>query len=621
MTKYVRWISNNQIVPVILSLLGGIAYLIMAWGHTHGQVSVIDEGLYLYKGYLFAQGDYRPFQDFGPLTNHMPLSFLIPGWMQSVFGPGIRTGRYFAIFLGLFMLLGLWLVTRRLAGKWWAMMAIWAVALNPALLKIYSQATSQVLVVCMLIWVLVFVLGNDRTIWQILLGVVLSGLLLMTRINMAPVLILVLVYVFWTSGRRTGILATVTGLAVVLIGHAIYWPEILKIWAKWIPESITPFLDLYRLPSNVVPYWDPGIRLDHRIGSLRMGFRAHLVPMIGFLGMCITLAARRISPVFQNNRKSVWLLVSLYGVLMLFHAAASLGLNYCTYCFRNYLAFFSPVGLILMGLWGREIGQFRKRTTAGILLIIIVAIPFVFGLPSIGKVNESILNTFVPRVAGFSFLPGTIQLHVLLGNKLGLELEALQGIGVMVLWSLMILIPLLTQVLSYRHNRIKLGSNLRTTLLPGISAFLVLQLSIASIVFGNTFRDYDCGKDVIAANEIVGSYLGQKIPENNQVFWGVGRSPVPMLYLPNRATFPSQLNGDYSFMLQGESEELLRFGYWNQSLAEAWLLRADYVLFEVRNYADVRSMGFHEDLYDEIVRTPPTNPCKNESSIMIFKRE
>jgi hypothetical protein len=146
-------------------------------------------------------------------------------------------------------------------------------------------------------------------------------------------------------------------------------------------------------------------------------------------------------------------------------------------------------------------------------------------------------------------------------------------------------------------------------------------MSIASIVFGNTYRDYDCGKDVIAANETAGAYLEGTIPEDRQIFWGVGRAPIPMLYLPNRETFPPQLNGDYTFMLQGDAQELLRYGYWNQTTAKNWLLTADYVLFEVRNYPNAGSLGFNEDKYDEIVRTPPTNPCNFDSSIMIFKRE
>jgi hypothetical protein len=74
-------------------------------------------------------------------------------------------------------------------------------------------------------------------------------------------------------------------------------------------------------------------------------------------------------------------------------------------------------------------------------------------------------------------------------------------------------------------------------------------------------------------------------------------------------------------MLQGDAQELLRYGYWNQTTAKNWLLTADFVLFEVRNYPNASALGFIEDDYDEIVRTPPTNPCNFDSSIMIFKRE
>jgi hypothetical protein len=621
MTKQLRWIPLSQVIPAVLGLLGGLAYLLVAYGHAHGQVSVIDEGLYLYKGYLFTKGDYRPFQDFGPLTNHMPLSFLIPGWIQWAFGSGIRTGRYFAIFLGLFMLLGLWLVTKRLAGRWWAVMAIWAVVVNPALLKIYSQATSQVLVACMLIWVLVLVVGNERKTWQILLGAILSGLLFMTRINMAPVLFLVIAYVFLNSGRRTGILTAVAGLAVVIIGHAIYWPEILKIWAKWIPVSITPFLDAYRLPSDAIPFWDPVPGLGSRINSLRAGLKLHLVSTIGFLGMLLALIVRRKYAGLHSTRRTAWFLVSLYGVLVLFHAAASLGLNYCVYCFRPYLAFFSPVGLILFALLGKEIGHFRNRPIAGVLLIIIALIPYMFGLPPLSEQSESLLFTHVPRVKSLSLLPGTIKLHVLLGNRLGWDFDDLRITGTAILWLFMILIPLIIQIASHLFERSKQSDKPSANFLLGITAFLVLQMSITSIVFGNSYRDYDCGEDVIAANEDVGAYLRDRIPENSDIYWGVGRSPIPMLYLPNRETYPPQLNGDYTFMLQGDSQELLRFGYWNHAVAKTLLWMADYVLFDVRSYPYAGAVGFVEDQYDEINRSSLTNPCNIDSAIMIFKRE
>ena len=71
------------------------------------KTSFLDEGLYVYKGCLFANGAICPFADYGVWTNHAILSFLIPGYIQKWFGPGLDTGRYFMIFLSLLTLLGL----------------------------------------------------------------------------------------------------------------------------------------------------------------------------------------------------------------------------------------------------------------------------------------------------------------------------------------------------------------------------------------------------------------------------------------------------------------------------------------------------------------------------------
>ena len=89
--RFTHRLVRVRFLPEVLALLGGLAYLIHAWGHVHGQVSVIDEGLYLFKGFQFALGNYQPFQDYGPLTNHMPLSspggcklFLVLDFVQHV---------------------------------------------------------------------------------------------------------------------------------------------------------------------------------------------------------------------------------------------------------------------------------------------------------------------------------------------------------------------------------------------------------------------------------------------------------------------------------------------------------------------------------------------------------
>src|SRR6266478_3325280 len=103
------WLINHSILADGFSLAGILGYLLELWQFTHIQYSVLDEGLYLYKGWLFATGRSVPFQSYGPWTNQMPLAFFIPGWVELVFGPGLRTGRMFVFVLGALAVLGLWL--------------------------------------------------------------------------------------------------------------------------------------------------------------------------------------------------------------------------------------------------------------------------------------------------------------------------------------------------------------------------------------------------------------------------------------------------------------------------------------------------------------------------------
>ena len=77
----------------ILAGIGGLWYTLQLWGFAHVQESALDEGAYLYKGYLCAIGQYTPYQPYGPWTNHMPLAFYIPGTIQFIFWPGICMAR------------------------------------------------------------------------------------------------------------------------------------------------------------------------------------------------------------------------------------------------------------------------------------------------------------------------------------------------------------------------------------------------------------------------------------------------------------------------------------------------------------------------------------------------
>jgi hypothetical protein len=116
---WVESIASLTWLPYLLALAAGLVYLFQSWGYAHSLESVLDEGAYLYKGYAFVTGQYRIYQDYGFWSNHMPLDFYIEGNVQSIFGPGLRTGRYFAFFARMLMLLGLWITTRD-ERPWWA---------------------------------------------------------------------------------------------------------------------------------------------------------------------------------------------------------------------------------------------------------------------------------------------------------------------------------------------------------------------------------------------------------------------------------------------------------------------------------------------------------------------
>ena len=109
MIKKIELLKNKEWpswAPMVVAALGALLYLIQAVMYAYTTVPGLDEGSYLLKGILYLRGVYQPFEPYGPFTNKAPFAFLIPGFAQYVFGAGLRTGRFFFIFLGMLTLLG-----------------------------------------------------------------------------------------------------------------------------------------------------------------------------------------------------------------------------------------------------------------------------------------------------------------------------------------------------------------------------------------------------------------------------------------------------------------------------------------------------------------------------------
>ena len=65
MASLIKRIASIPWIAEALAFLGGILYLFQAIKFAAIQVSILDEGAYLYKEYLFATRQTTPFQDFG----------------------------------------------------------------------------------------------------------------------------------------------------------------------------------------------------------------------------------------------------------------------------------------------------------------------------------------------------------------------------------------------------------------------------------------------------------------------------------------------------------------------------------------------------------------------------
>jgi hypothetical protein len=630
-------IEKTQWLPRLIALIGGGVYFVQSWIYAHSQVSVLDEGLYLLKGYLFASGEYRPFQYYGPWTNHMPLSFLFPGYFQVWFGEGLRTGRYLSIGLGLLFLLGFWIIVHRFGGDWWATAAIWVIAINPAVIKIYSVMASQVLVACGLVWVFVFTLGEDRPTWEIILGSAIAALLPLIRLNMSPLLPLLWMYLIWEQGWKKGLGASSIGFLIFGLGHALYWPGIMRLWASWLPSSLTPFLDGWRRISGGQRVWNPQVSIEARVTSFFEGIRLHFVSFISILsGFSIWLSLMRKDQKVKEFKSLVFLSL-LFVVLFGFHAWAALFNEYCVFCFSSYISFFGFIGFLIFVLavssWRENIEIYGKNWMWLVVVLISLGVGFsthytLSNKTLLDQIMEILFLFPLPRIKEGQIQSGTVPWLGLLSNILGWEYgEVLQRAKLVFFMVFAVLVGVIgTWIILWCFAKVNhIHRNQLKKIYPDkgfvLFAFLVLGLFLSPSAFlGGGRNTYDCNQDVIAIFEKNGAYLNEIIPPGSKVYWKGGLALSILTYLSDVNFYPAQFNNVYSYKIGGDPDELLKFGLWNEELSNLWLGDADYILVTERSYSDWIQTNLESGNLVELGPTSPLNPCKADTRIHVFRR-
>jgi hypothetical protein len=613
------WVKKINSIPwlsVFLTLAGFIAYLLRAGEIAHTKTSFLDEGLYLYKGYLFANGSQAPFADYGVWTNHAILSFLIPGYIQKWFGPGLGTGRYFMIFLSLFTLIGLWVFAKRWGNAWWAAGVVWVMALNPAEIKIHTLAISEGMVAALLVWIVVLVTGEKRPLWQILLSAALTAPLVLTRENMAFVPPILFLYIFWQHGRKAGLLAMLCAGILFLAGNAFYFPENLKFWAIRVPDFPFSFLQTWKMPpAGGIDLPEPEeSNLYRMILYFLLTFRLHFVALVSALTVWLLLPYRNIRPISERMRAVIFLSVLLV-VLYLAHLQVAFFGEFCISCILLYIGYFDFLGLMLLVIAVPILLRQLNRVRLIIIFAVITVLILGIGFSSHEDLSADFAKRMIERLDG-TYIWGAMIHYITFVPQLIL----FRVTFVLLVSALVIVVGAILLGLLYRRFKGGQLSGGRIGIVT-LNLFLILGLILSPtrvLGVGNDF--FDCGgTDVLASYKKAGAALSEVIKPGSKIYWE-GRLPAIFLYMPEVKVYPPQLNHVHSYFVGGESDVLLRYSNWNDDLARQWLAEADYIMVQNTEKVYLTDEMLESGQFVKIFSAPRAEKCRWQSVIQVYQR-
>jgi hypothetical protein len=604
-------------LPELLAGFAALLYFVQSVGFAYTQWSVLDEGNYIYKGWLFITGQYTLYQDYGTWTNHMPLSFLTFGVVQLLFGPGLRTARYFAIFVGCLFLLGMWLASRRLAGRWAAAACLWFLALNPFPISDYSVAITQGLIVCVLAWMLYFILGENRTAKELFIGSLLAGILVLIRENMILILPFLFLYIFWQHGKKSGFIFLGATTSLLLFVHIFYWPGIMKVWGNWIPKNLYPFFSSWVYTGGGTFFQSPQASLSKKVFVVFSSIQANFLANFGLIAVWLSWPRRGFKN--QSQFRTIIFLSVTFVMFYVAHAWASLEKDYCSFCLINYVTFFSVIGLLSFFAFLPGIKERQPILPAWLIGLLILLLLAGIGYSGYDNFGQSLASIKIPRISNFNVQPGSVELWRALANKFNLSFQS----ALRLLPSLVGLIAGIS-ILGVSWVVTKIGKKnllLSNSVYALIFVTMLTGLALSpTIALGGISENAHCDKDILTGYEQVGVELVQRIPAGSWVYWKGNPSPTALLYVPGIKIYPPQLNGMYSFVQHSDTQKALRYGFWNEELDEKWLSEADIILIRDSDFMSMRAF-LSPEIFDELPSTAPVFPCAPDTRIRIFKRK
>jgi hypothetical protein len=316
----------------------------------------------------------------------------------------------------------------------------------------------------------------------------------------------------------------------------------------------------------------------------------------------------------ENFRMALFLFLLFWGLFFM-HAIASVGQEYCVFCLTPYTAFFNTAGILFivvsMKSWDWNSSSWKVFVPMTVFLL---AVFTAVGFSAFEDIGSALLKLPVPRMREMRILPGFVTLFDILSGKFQINYNTAMkyasaafgfGIG-----------ALLLAVVCFVWFRARPSS---VGVAPfTVSAILLLSMILSPVAHGSA-AGLDCSSDVIADNKRIGDHLRQIIPAGSSVYWDGGLSAAPLLYLPGVKLFPAQINSAYSFISNGDTAELYRFGFWNEEMRDEWKATADFFLIEEKRYDDWKAF-FVPGRFDEFAPSPVGTSCLKDTRLRIFRR-
>lgn len=617
-----NFLANKTLLLRLISILAFALILIQGVHFAHSMDVTMDEGTYLLKGKYYLEGKYSVYEQGGPVTNKGPFSFWIFGIPQ-VIAPGLRSGRYFSLFLLSLMLLALWKLVQRFASEAWAAGILWLFALSGYWISLYSRAMSEIITAALITFSLFFLLGRARKTWELSIALLLAAVTALTRQNLLPYFGFAMLYVFWEHGfKRKALLSAGISGGFFLLLNLVYWPEMyLSLWAPYLPSFLTALIEPL---TNPLPAADLGqSALDRRYGIvaelqvLFQAFRIYFIPLLYVLFFTLIYSWKKDGK--RQDDKPVIFLFTSFAFLFILHFAAAVLENNFLYSFPAYPGFFLPIGLLLVAAsFSRLKRKLNAMETAAILSIFVLVCTGI-GLNLHRRVSDPLMVMSVPRMRSMRILPGTTELWRLLENKFHFGYDNLEFIlsagfgffaGIILVGAGVVAWLILRKRISISLGRWVLFIMFGAGLILTPTTYLAGQPSVTV-----------CQQNVLKRQEEVGRALAAIIPPGSLIYWEY-YSPTLLLYVEDIELFPVQLNDEFYKREGGDPESLLASNLWNDEIAEEWLLEADYILLDeeaAKRWEPVINDRYFGQ-FDKLKVTENAVPCIDRTYVHIYRK-